>query len=157
MTHGEFPMGPRASRVAIPKLQAPRRMAKPGCTAADETILVMGHLQGVAEGKTSGVLALDAEHLERAALGAEGMGDKELAGKLRGFKGVLPGVREAASAQAAIARLKPLADETWELGVKCGGYNLAPASYARAVTLAKKVEAGEITKEQAVQALQQGI
>ena len=134
--------------VALPEASAPQseRLAKPGCTAADETGLVLYHLQGVAEGKTSGVLALDPDHLEKAALGAEGMGDRALAKKLREFKGVLPGVRDAETAQQAIEKLKPLADESWQLGVKCGGHSIPTQLRNRANELASKVKSGEITR-----------
>lgn len=125
------------------KAQAPRRMAKPGCTAAEETIVVLGYLGGLAKGRNGyPVLALAKDHLERAAQGAEGMGDQETAGKLRDFAPRLAAVHDAEAAGAAFAELAAIEEATWELGRRCGG-----AGVSRAVV--QDLRAGRIRPGQA--------
>lgn len=144
------PPPPQPEPAAVPPpvpQQAP--MAKPGCTAADETGQVWFHLSGIAEGKPgSGVLRLDVDRLDRAAQGAEGMGHPEIAEKIRRFKDVLPQVRDAESAQRALVDFKPLVDETWYLGQRCGLAASAPMKYAR--ELASKVKSGEMSYDAAL-------
>ena len=148
---------PAAPPVPLSSTRAPGALAKPGCTAADESLVILGHLEGLAEGKQGfGVLATDLERIDRAAAGARQMGDATLAERLEGFKAQLPTVRDAETAQKAAVDLKPLVDEAWELGRRCGASgHVSPELYAKAQGLAERVKAGEISREAAVEALRQ--
>ncbi len=121
---------------------------RPGCTAADESIVVLGHLDGLANGREGfGVLATDIERLDRAALGADAMGDSSLASELRAVKDRLPSVRDVAAAKDERDRFASLEAQAWELGLRCGGGS--PAIQA-ARMLAAKLEQGDVTEEEAV-------
>ncbi|MDP2727848.1 MAG: hypothetical protein Q8P59_09935 [Dehalococcoidia bacterium] len=93
------------------------------------------------------------ERLERAALGAEGMGDGATAEKLRATATRLPQVRSAEQAAEVAGELRPVADVAWELGRRCGGHDITPALREKAQSLAERVKAGEITRERAVEEL----
>ncbi len=123
-------------------------LAKPGCTAADESGVVLYHLEGLAGGKKGfGVLATDVERLERAAKGAEGMGDRETAGRLRTLAGQLPEVRDSEKAKEVAEELRPIADVAWELGRRCGGHDVTPELKAKAQSLAQHMKAALTTTE----------
>lgn len=124
-------------------------LAKPGCTAADETGQVLFHLQGLAEGKPGfGVLRLDVDRLDRAAAGARGMGHPEIAERILHFKEIIPNVQDREAAAAAAAEFKPVVDEAWYLGQRCGLAASSPIGYAK--ELAARVKSGDITYDAAV-------
>ena len=94
---------------------------RPGCMAADESLTVLGHLQGLAAGwEGFGVLKTSKDRLDNAVIGAQAMGDQETAKELADFAETLPNVHTAAEARAAAQTLVPIAQKTWKLGVVCG-------------------------------------
>jgi hypothetical protein len=112
--------------IAPPPLPPPRPavVIRPGCTAADESLTILGHLQGLAAGwGGSGVLKLDTDRLETAALGADRMGDKETATQLRDFKERLSNIKDPDQAREAAQDFVPIVQRTWSLGMTCGGLN----------------------------------
>ena len=126
-------------------------MKKPGCTAADETLLVASHLEGLASGlKGFGVLRGDVERLERAAIGADGMGDFATGASLRKIAHLLPDVKDTAAARLALAQIAPLKTVTWELGRRCWGHSVTPELMAKVMDLANKVRDGKISRDEAV-------
>ncbi len=151
-------MDPELLAKTIPTAQPvseSRPMARPGCTAADETIVVLGHLQGLSNGwKGFGVLAMDQDRLEKAAVGAEIMGADNVAGRLRVEAAALPAVRDEGAATAAVERLNAIWHETWDLGRRCGGgMTHSHEVMAKAEQLANEITAGNMTKDEAVAAL----
>ncbi len=67
---------PAAAATSGTQIVRTATMPMPGCTSADETGIVIYHLERLATGQYRGwpVLATDMERLERAAIGAERMG-----------------------------------------------------------------------------------
>lgn len=94
---------------------------KPGCQAADLTILAQGHLRGLARGQGGfGVLNLSRQHLEQAAQKTQEMGLPNLATEMRSIAAAMPQVHDAAAAAILISRLDPIVERTWRLGRICG-------------------------------------
>tara|TARA_Y100000034_G_scaffold134808_1_gene204370 strand:- start:1730 stop:2293 length:564 start_codon:yes stop_codon:yes gene_type:complete len=94
---------------------------RPGCMAADESLTVLGHLQGLAAGwEGFGVLKTSKERLDKAVIGAAAMGDAATAKELSDFAETLPNVHTPDEAKAAAQALVPIAQKTWKLGVVCG-------------------------------------
>jgi len=94
---------------------------RPGCMAADESLTVLGHLQGLAAGwEGFGVLKTSKERLDKAVIGASAMGDAETAKELSDFAETLKDVHTPDEARAAAQSLVPIAQKTWKLGVVCG-------------------------------------
>jgi len=126
----------------------PVSIPKPGCTAADESLMVLGYLNGLAQGKGGfGVLGPGLDRLELAAEAARLSGAPGVARALEGIAGELPGVRTPAAAAALAEKLEPVVGETWELGRRCG------APQHRVESLARRVLAGKLTREQAIEEL----
>ena len=93
---------------------------RPGCMAADESLTVLGHLQGLAAGwEGFGVLKTSKERLDKAVIGASAMGDEETAKELSDFAETLKDVHTPDEARAAAQSLVPIAQKTWKLGVVC--------------------------------------
>lgn len=110
--------GHRAA-VANPGPPAPTEL--PGCTAADETLTVLGHLQGLSRGLDGfGVLKTSAGRLEKAAAGARRMRATSIATDLEAIKAKLPAVSTPEQAADLVEELQPVADRAWELGRRCG-------------------------------------
>ena len=111
---------PAPARVERPSTPA-RPMDLPGCTAADETLTVMGHLSGLSRGLGGfGVLRTSKGRLEKAAAGARKMKAPEIADDLETIAAKLPEVRSREAAAALLEEIEPVADRAWELGRKCG-------------------------------------
>ena len=158
--NGEWRWGesPRPARQAPqPVSKETGALPKPGCTAADESLLVYGHLDGLAQGWGGfGLMRESRKRIERAVQGAMQMGDVALAKDLAAIGESLAMVRDPDEAASARERLAPLLPRAWELGKRCGGsIVLPPAVTKRASELAVKVQRGELTKEGAVAELRQ--
>ena len=127
-----------------------KALARPGCTAAETTILTLGFLEGLSEGMGGfGVLRQGKEYLETGAQAARSLGRTELADDLEQIAEDLAEVHTAEEAQLMAERLRPLKADTWELGRRCKG-NFSPEALEQARQLAQRVRDGEITFEQAV-------
>ena len=101
---------------------------RPGCTAADETLTVLGHLNGLAEGWGGfGVLKTSVQRLDRAAQGARMMGDMETETAILEFAEMLSGVSTPEEASAAAEALEPIVQRAWALGKRCGAKSQALA------------------------------
>ena len=93
----------------------------PGCMAADESLTVMGHLQGLSRGLGGfGVLRSSVGRLQQAASGARRMKAPEIAEELEQIAAKLPSVRTKKAAAEVAEELQPVVDRAWELGRKCG-------------------------------------
>lgn len=126
-------------------------IVKPGCTAADESGLAHYHLVGLSRGLGGfGVLRETKRRLERAAEGATIAQDMELAGKFRRIADQLPDVHDEATAGRLASELEPLLPVAWELGKRCGGGKLSPELMEKVKDLSAQLQAGKLTKEQAV-------
>ena len=116
--------GPRSNpghRAAVANPGPPAPTELPGCTAADETITVLGHLQGLSRGLEGfGVLRTSVGRLDKAAAGARRMRATSVATDLDAIKAQLPAVSTAEQAGALAEELQPVADRAWELGRRCG-------------------------------------
>lgn len=124
---------------------------KPGCTAADETLLVHGHLQGLAAGLGGfGVLHESKRRLERAAEAASMGNEPELAMQLRRVAAQLPDVRDEEAAKRVAAELQPLLPVAWEMGRRCGGIQLPPEIIQQVQLLAQRMAAGQISHADAL-------
>jgi hypothetical protein len=76
-------------------------MTRPGCTAADNTIIAKGHLDGLAQGLGGyGVLRPSKEKPEEAAAATSQLGRQDLAQKMREVSAELPQVRTREQAAA---------------------------------------------------------
>lgn len=143
-----------------------------GCNAADESLVVHGHLNGLAKGLGGfGVLRESKKRLDKAADAAVAAGDIDTAAKLRTISYKLPAIRDAEKAKEVASELEPLLEKTWKLGVQCGlgkksgASNIESAPTAikeieassalrkRAEELAIDVRAGKITRDQAIEVL----
>lgn len=132
-------------------------MERPGCVAADESIVALGHLDGLARGLGGfGVLRTSKARLEHGARAAEHLGHHELAHRMKEIANEMPNVRDLKAAEALAARLKPLVDTAWELGRRCEGY-FSPALLQKARSLGVKVQRGQISRDDAVSELSQEI
>jgi hypothetical protein len=130
------------------------RVEKPGCTAADETLLVHAYLDRLAAGEQGfGVLAIGKQRLEAAAQGARERGREDLAGEILAVADDLPSVQSPERAREVLRRLEPIIPETWELGRTCKAAS-NPALVSRAQELANDVRDGKVTREAAVVELQ---
>lgn len=140
----------------------------PGCTAADETLVVKGHLEGIAKGHWgSGVLQHDIVRMNRAIAGAKAMDDAPTVEILESIKSDLPLVRDPERATAVLEKVEAIVPAVGALAQRCGGAGsisdpvLTADSErhallrARVAELAEKVKRGEITKEQAVVQVQE--
>ena len=145
------PRPPITAPAPAPTRQPAPPISRPGCTAADSCLLVHGYLVNLAEGKSGfGVLRLAKERLEEGAAGAEQMGEPQLAASMRQISQSLPQVKTPEAAAALAPKLKALSDQTWDLGRRCGGHNLSPEALEKAQALARKVQKGELSMEEAV-------
>ena len=118
-----------------PPEEAPRELPKPGCVAADDAILVHGHLLGLAAGLGGfGLLRLSRERMEHAAQAAEWVNEPELAREMMRFAGLLPDIHDEDAAAEALDKMKPIIEEVWKLGVRCGRTQAALAKAQAAMT-----------------------
>ena len=123
---------------------------KPGCTAADETLVVKGHLDGLAKGLGGfGVLRTSKKRLELAAQAARVAGAVDVGAEIQGIANRLDGVRTPEQAASMADELDPLVQKTWDLGKRCGSL----ADKAR--ELAEKVVKGEMRRDDAVSSLKE--
>ena len=137
---GWTPNGPDA--VGAPTAQSEgsdgKQPDRPGCTAADNSLLVQAHLKGLAGGRGGfGVLRTSKEKLEEGADAAERVGRGELAEEMRRIAGELPDVRTQSGALALSEALEPVVEQCWELGRRCKGA-LSPEELERARRLIGK-------------------
>lgn len=137
----------------VPRVEtspAPDLMEKPGCTAAETTILTLGFLDGLAEGMEGfGVLRQGKEYLEKGARAAQFLGYGEVARQMREIAAELPEVHDPEQARVLAQRLRPLKEATWEMGRKCKG-TLSTEAIRQARQLAEDVRQGRMTLEAAV-------
>lgn len=126
---------------------------RPGCEAADETLVVKGHLQGLAEGRGGfGVLRTSKTRLENAAKAARRANAPSVAATMEGIADVLPEVHTPEQAARVLQDLELVERQTWDLAQKCGK-SLPPSAMNLANDLAAEVTAGRITKDDAIKAL----
>ncbi len=133
-------------------------MEKPGCPAADESLVIKGHLEGLSKGWGGfGVLRTpdDKHRMERAILGAHLMGDDATAGRLERIYDRVPLVKTPEDAQTLLTELDAVLPAAWELAKRCGSYSVGPELTLRAQKLAQQVADGTLTREQAVQLLRE--
>lgn len=123
---------------------------RPGCTAAETTILTRGILEDLEQGFGGfGVLRQAKEYLEGGAQAAVKLGREDLAQQLREIAEELPNVHTPEEAGALAERLRPLEPEVWDLGKRCKG-SLSPETIAKGRETARKVMAGEMSIGDAV-------
>lgn len=128
---------------------------RPGCTAADETLTVKGHLDGLAGGLGGfGLLRSSKERLENAATGAQKAGDAATSARLRVIAGKLPDVHTPQEAAAIANELDDIVPVVWELGKHCKG-GISQDAMDAAKDLATQVNSGNISREDAVEQLRQ--
>ncbi len=126
---------------------------RPGCTAADETLTVKGHLDGLAGGLGGfGLLRSSKERLENAAAGAQKAGDAATSARLRVIAGKLPDVHTPDQAAAVANELDDIVPVVWELGKRCKGA-ISQDTMDAARDLAEQVNQGNISREAAVEQL----
>lgn len=126
---------------------------RPGCEAADETLVVKGHLEGLAQGRGGfGVLRTSKTRLENAAKAARRANAPSVADTMEGIADVLPDVHTPEQAARVLKDLELVERQTWDLAQKCGK-SLPPNAMNLANDLAAEVTAGRITKDEAVKAL----
>lgn len=124
---------------------------RPGCTAAETTILTRGILEDLARGFGGfGVLRQGKEYLEGGAKAAASVGRQDLAQQLDQIASELADVHTPEEAEVMAERLRMLEPDTWELAKRCTGA-LSPEAIARGKEVANKVMAGEMTLADAVQ------
>lgn len=129
----------------------------PGCTAADETLLVHSYLDKLASGfKGFGVLSIGHDRLEAAARGARDRGREDLAQEIEAVNRVLPDVHTPAHARIVADELERILPDTWELGRTCKLTQITGLG-AKANELGDDVLAGRKTKDQAMQELAQWV
>ena len=123
---------------------------RPGCTAAETTILTRGILEDLADGMGGfGVLRQGKEYLEGGAKAAARLGRQDLAQQLEEIANELPDVHTPEEAGALAERLRPLETEAWTLGKRCKGA-ISPEAIARGKEISSKVMSGEMTLAEAV-------
>ena len=123
---------------------------RPGCTAADNALLVHGYLSNLADGKPGfGVLRIGKERLEEGAKAAAHLGHPEIAAEMTAIAAELPNVRDPEAARLVAEKMKPVVDASWGLGQTCKG-GLSPEQLARVRALAKDVKEGRVTLNEAV-------
>lgn len=124
---------------------------KPGCIAADNTLTVLGYLNGLADGwKGFGVLRQGVERLEIASESARKAGGYDIADALDKLAKIMPNIRTEDEAKEAALGLKEVARRAWDLGKNCSGVK---AAFPEALTLAKELQRGNITREEAIESL----
>lgn len=123
---------------------------RPGCTAADATLLNLSYLEGLSRGLGGfGVLRVGQERLEEGAKAAQQLGHPDLAREIRAIAEELPQVHDATAAAALAEKLRPLADRAWSLGAACKGA-MTPQQMGRARKLARQVTEGTLSMDQAI-------
>lgn len=134
----------------------------PGCMVADTTLMVKGHLDGLAKGFGGfGVLRVSKERLEAASQAARSLNAHEVAKELSEIATSLPTVSTSEEAAMVAQKLEQVIPKAWDLGKRCKGEDkgsdLPPSVLQKAKDLASKVKAGEMTKDEAVSTLRQEI
>lgn len=138
-----------APRPPQPLAAANSVITRPGCTTADEALVVKGHLDGLARGWGGfGVLKTSKERLDKAVIAAKIAGAPEVSAKLADISEKLPEIKTPERAQEVALELDAVLPEAWSLGRRCKG--LTPEMLTKARELAGRVSAGELTKEQAI-------
>lgn len=128
------------------------QVERPGCTAAESTILTLGFLDGLSEGMGGfGVLRQGKEYLERSAEACDQLGRRELARELRSIARELPQVSTPEQARALAQRLRPFKAQTWELGKHCDHLYLVGAEAI--IALAERVADGDLSLQDAKELL----
>lgn len=127
-------------------------VSRPGCTTADEALVVKGHLDGLAKGWGGfGVLRTSKERLDKAVLAAKVAGAPNVSQKLAIISEKLPDIKTPEDAERVAGELNDILPDAWNLGKRCKG--LTPEMLSKARELAGRVSRGEITKEDAVKEL----
>lgn len=123
---------------------------RPGCVAADETLVVKGHLEGLSNGLGGfGVLRTSKDRLDKAAQAARVAQAPAIALEIELVAERLPDVRTPDEAAALARELDPIVPQVWELGQRCGKA-LSPETLSRAGDLAKEIAEGRMSKEDAI-------
>lgn len=146
----------RASNPSTPEvIPDATKIERPGCTAADETLVVKGHLDGLAGGLEGfGVLRTSRERLQRAAEAAKVAGAPEVASRLEAISDTLPDVSTPEQAAAAAEQVRDIVPEVWDLGRSCGRA-MDPETMQQAQGLVQDINSGRISREDAVQELRE--
>jgi len=98
---------------------------RPGCTAAETTILTRGILEDLGEGMGGfGVLRQGKAYLKGGARAAAKLGRPALAQQLSEIADELTQVHTPEQAGALAERLRPLEAEVWDLGKRCNPASL---------------------------------
>ena len=138
-----------------PQKPQPQGISKPGCTVADETLMVHGHLTGLARGWGGfGVLRESSKRLAKAVEAARSIKAEDVVKELEQVAQKLPDVHTPEAAQQVAASIEPLLPKVWELGRRCGA---SPELWKKAQDLAAAVQRGDKTKEEAIRMLKQGV
>lgn len=133
----------------------PGALTKPGCMAADEALVVYGHLIGLSKGWGGfGVLRTSHERLKIASAAAVQAGAADIAVELQRFADKLPSIHSEGEAHEALVSLEPLLPKIWNLGKSC---KVSENLTSQAKALAQQMKSGEISREQAVATLQQSV
>jgi len=97
------------------------KFLKPGCTAADNSLTVKGHLDGLSAGLGGfGVLRQSKEKMEDAAKAARIMHEDDLAERIDAFAEELTHVQTPDEARVLARTMGGILNETWVLGTRCG-------------------------------------
>ena len=143
--------GPPLPRFLTQIQEQEQEIEHPGCICGREVVTVLAYLNLLSEGWGGfGVLREGRESLENAASAARELNQEELATKIEAFAEKLPLVVTESLAQEAASELKLIARKAWELAKNCKGGREA---VAKALALGKEVDAGNLTKKEAVNKL----
>lgn len=128
----------------------PAVVHRPGCTAADNCLVVLGYLDGLARGNGGfGVLRIGKERMEEGARAAQELGQNQIADAMWSIGSRLHEVLDPETARAMADELRPVADQAWDLGRTCKG-DVSPAQVSKAKELAVLVREGKMTVGEAM-------
>lgn len=120
---------------------------RPACIVADESRLVLGYLESLAdEWKHFGVLRIGEARLRRASDAAELVHEHELSEELAEFAGSLVRVRDVDAAREAAASFRPLARRAWDIGALCKGLDSDTV-----LEMGEQIARGELTRDEAIE------
>ena len=146
----------RTHIASMPKLHSTSSktsIERPGCTIADETLTVKGHLEGLAQGLGGfGVLRTSYKRMGKAIRAAKQMQNKEITKKLEHIQTKLTKVHTPEKAKVLEGQFAALVPTAWELGRRCSSKpgQLHPKVLAAAGRLAKEVNSGRMKKDEAI-------
>lgn len=101
--------------------QVEREIQKPGCLAADRTLLAYMHLACLSRGWGGfGVLRQTAPLIGDAMGAARFLGEHQFADELEAILQDMARVKDIDGARRLVDRLEPVVRQAWDLGVRCG-------------------------------------